>query len=259
MRFLFFLQLLRNLSKMPLSLYQIKTAINGASFKDADPKKGIVTGYFSNFNNVDSDGDIIRPGAFAKTIKETGPQSLQPRIKHLFNHNPGQPLGKILTLAEDQKGLYYESQTGTHFLGQDFIKMIESGLITEHSIGYKPVKSAPIEAGKYGEDISEIQLWEGSSLSGWGANQLTPLTGLKDETKEVFLTDLITRQKNIEKFCRNSTATDETLELLLLECKQLTQIIFELKATTKPPENTLPGNEIQINTIKNFINELKTA
>jgi hypothetical protein len=30
--------------------------------KDVDEKKGIVTGYFSNFNSIDSDGDIIRRG-----------------------------------------------------------------------------------------------------------------------------------------------------------------------------------------------------
>jgi len=41
------------------------------------------------------------------------------------------------------------------------------------------------------------------------------------------VSDLVLRQKNIEKFCRNSTATDETIELLLIECKQLTQIIIE--------------------------------
>ena len=38
---------------------------------DADEKKGIVKGYASYFNNKDSDSDIIRPGAYAKTIKET--------------------------------------------------------------------------------------------------------------------------------------------------------------------------------------------
>ena len=34
---------------------------------DVDVKKGIVTGYFSSFDNMDSDGDVIRKGAFTKT------------------------------------------------------------------------------------------------------------------------------------------------------------------------------------------------
>lgn len=238
------------------SLYVIKTTHLPASFKDVDAKKGIVTGYFSNFNNVDSDGDVIRPGAFAKTIREAGPQSAQPRIKHLFNHNPAQPLGKLTELKEDAKGLYYESQVGTHSLGNDFVKMVESGLITEHSIGFKTIKDNSNKEGN--NEITEIKLWEGSSLSAWGANELTPLTGLKTETKEV-VQDLINRQKAIEKFCKSSSVSDETIELLLLECKQLTQIIIELsEKATKPEESTLPEEKV-MNTIETFINKLKTA
>ena len=158
------------------ALYLIKTSHLPASFKDVDSKKGIVTGYFSHFNNVDSDGDIIRPGAFTKTIREAGPQSTQPRIKHLFNHNPAQPLGKLTDLKEDATGLYYESQIGTHTLGNDFVKMVESGLITEHSIGFKTIKSTSLK-DTGGEDMTELKLWEGSSLSAWGSNELTPITG----------------------------------------------------------------------------------
>ena len=40
--------------------------------KDVDGKKGIVTGYFSDFNSIDSDGDIIKPGAFQKSISHYG-------------------------------------------------------------------------------------------------------------------------------------------------------------------------------------------
>ena len=39
---------------------------------DADEKNGIVKGYGSYFDNKDSDADIIRRGAYQKTIKENG-------------------------------------------------------------------------------------------------------------------------------------------------------------------------------------------
>lgn len=236
------------------ALFSIKNLHLNASVKDVDGKKGIVTGYFSHFNNVDSDGDIIRPGAFTKTIRENGPASSQPRIKHLMNHNPSQPLGKLLDLKEDATGLYYESQIGTHTLGTDFIKMVESNLISEHSIGFRTVKSAPLKDDSGSTEITEIKLWEGSSLTAWGANELTPLTGLKSDKD--FVQDLINRQKNIEKFCRNSTASDETIELLLLEGKQLTQIIIDIsEKSTKPDDSTLPGELIE-QTFKSFIHEL---
>jgi uncharacterized protein len=228
------------------NVYSVKSFGSSAIIKDIDGKKGIVSGYFSNFGNVDSDGDIIRPGAFSKSIQENGPQSATPRIKHLMNHNINLPLGSIQTLQEDTKGLAYESQIGTHTIGQDFIKMVESGLITEHSIGFRIVKENQLQTyedyranpSKGWHEITEIKLYEGSSLTGWGANQLTPLTGMKSEIAEVEY--LEKRMKAIETFCRKTTASDELIESLLIECKQLTQIICDIKNATKPGESTLP-------------------
>ena len=79
------------------SIYNTKDIELASEIMDMDPMQGIVTGYFSKFNNVDSDGDIMKPGAFTKTISEQGPASAQPRIKHLLNHDPSQPLGKLLS------------------------------------------------------------------------------------------------------------------------------------------------------------------
>ena len=222
-------------------IYLYKAGHIGASIKDVDGKKGIVTGYFSAFNNVDSDGDIIRKGAFTKSIQEWGPQSTTPRIKHLMNHNSSQPLGKITILYEDAKGLMYESQVGTHTLGSDFVKMVESGLITEHSIGFRTMKRNQLQdyeeyiknPDKGWYELTDIKLYEGSSLTAWGSNPNTPLTGMKGMKMEDVIQGYVNRQKNIEKFCANTTASDETIELLLIENKQLTQVIITLTAQTK--------------------------
>jgi len=40
--------------------------------QDVDLKSRTVTGYFSKFDNIDSDRDMIVYGAFSKTIKERG-------------------------------------------------------------------------------------------------------------------------------------------------------------------------------------------
>lgn len=214
-----------------MKLYDYKGGGSASQIKDADIKKGIVTGYFSSFGNKDSDGDIILPGAFARTLNAQGPDSPQPRIKHILNHDVTKPLGKLLVLREDSKGLYYESQIGTHALGKDFLLQVESGLITEHSIGFKTIKEDRKSDANY---ISEIKLFEGSSLNGWGANSQTPLTGLKSE----FTIDMmIARGKAIERFCRTSEATDETIELLLIEMKQLQQHII---STAPASEATQP-------------------
>ena len=244
------------------NILNIKTEVLSAEIMDMNPKQGIVTGYFSKFNNVDADGDIIRPGAFTKTIRENGPESALPRIKHLLNHDPSLPLGVIKTLNEDSYGLAYESQVGSHEGGEDFIKMVESGLITEHSIGFKIIKRNQIQSyenylknpqlGQF--EITEIKLYEGSSLTAWGANPLTPITSLKS-LNDVDL--LVAKHEAIEKFCRNTTATDDTVQMLLLHSKQLAQLILDMKSTTEPV-NTIQPEESVADIIRQFNNNLKS-
>ena len=189
---------------------------------DVDVKQGIVTGYFSAFNILDSDGDIIRPGAFKRSIDEWFPKG---RVKHLLNHDPRQPLGKIMILKEDNYGLYYESQIGKHNLGVDFLKMVESDLVKEHSIGFN-VRNQ--KKGKEANELLDITLYEGSSLTSWGANEYTPMLGVKS------LDQRVERVKKLEKFVKHSDATDETIQLLMLEIKQLNQLIEDMSAAQVP-------------------------
>lgn len=200
-------------------------------FKDVDGKKGIVTGYFANFDTTDSDGDVIKKGSFVKTISEYGPTARKPRIKHLLNHDPSQPLGVLMELKEDNYGLYYESQLGSHSLGTDFVKMVESNLITEHSIGYRTMKFnqvRPWSEWKEGEvmrELTELKLYEGSSLTAWGANPNTPLTGLKAQFKAEKMGKRIDL---LIKALRDGTFTDETFDLLEIELRQLQQAFIDL-------------------------------
>lgn len=200
-------------------------------FKDVDGKKGIVTGYFADFNSIDSDGDIIKPGAFTKSIQEWGPNSTKKRIKHLLNHDTSKPLGVITLLQEDAKGLYYESQLGTHALGVDFVKMVESGLVTEHSIGFSTIKYNQLKPwsewkpGEAARELTDLKLYEGSSLTAWGANMNTPLVGLKNEQKIQKVSDRI---ELLIKAMRNGTFTDDTFDLLEIELKQMQQFISDI-------------------------------
>jgi HK97 family phage prohead protease len=205
----------------------------------------------------------MKPGAFTKTISEQGPQSAQPRIKHLLNHDPSLPLGKLLSLKEDAYGLYYESQVGTHEGGEDFIKMVESGLITEHSIGFKIIKRNQIQSyenylknpqlGQF--EITEVKLYEGSSLTAWGANPLTPITSLKGD-KNLDVDMIVAKSAAIDKFCRNTTATDDTIQMLLLHSKQLAQLIVDMKSKTTEPVSTIQPVDNTLDIIRQFRNKI---
>ena len=214
--------------------------------KDVDTKQGIVTGYFSAFGNVDSDGDIMMPGAFKRSIQDWGPEG-KGRIKHLLNHDPSKPLGKIQVLKEDEYGLYYESKVGTHTLGKDYIKMIESGLIAEHSIGFKTLRE---QKSGDANQIHEVMLFEGSSLTAWGANEATPLLGMKNMNSIEQIQDQI---KSFEKFIRNSDVTDETIDLCILKVKQLAELVERMSSTKAVVETPAQQKEEEVS-VESFIN-----
>jgi HK97 family phage prohead protease len=210
-------------------------------FSDSDMKQGIVSGYFAVFGNKDLDGDIIEPGAFTKTIQERGPQGKQ-LIKYLLDHDKTKVVGKINELYEDQIGLKYVSKIGSHNMGQDFQKMVESDLINQHSFGFRTIKEMYDNQSKANR-IKEVMMYEGSAVQFLGANPETTFIDLKSEA-DAF--EYLTR---LEKFVKTSDATDETLEKLENQLKSLLEML-------KPAEATLENTKaVEVETLT--INELK--
>lgn len=205
-------------------------------FKDVDTKQGIVIGYFSAFGSKDADGDIILPGAYTKSIKERGPQSAKPRIKHLLDHNKTNAVAVIQGLEEDNIGLKYQSKAGRHTAGQDWLKMCEDGIITEHSVGFETVKEQKAKEANY---MHELLLWEGSSLQAWGANENTPI----ESVKGLRLHELSGRIKLLEKAIRNGTYTDETFNKLIKELEAIKTLLDKLSDETTQPGATTDTTE----------------
>lgn len=199
----------------------------------ADAKEGIIEGYLSAFGNVDAYGDIMMPGAFTKSIMERGPKSAKPRIKYLLNHDVSKAVGVFTELSEDSYGLKYIAKAGDWTLGQDYLKMVEGGAITEHSIGFQTIKWER-DQNKDQVKLLEIKLWEGSGLTGWGVNEATPITAVKS------LDYYESRIKALEAFVRNTDATDECIQMLMIEIKQLNQLVIDLSNDTVPPISTQP-------------------
>ena len=207
--------------------------------KDADEKTGIVTGYCSIFGNIDSDDDMIMPGAFAKTIQERGPGSAKPRIKHLWQHDSWQPIGIPLVLKEDSKGLYFETQFGKDQFSQDKLQQHIDKIITELSIGYNTIKQENVTDSNDNfqhRKLTELKLWEYSSVT-WGANSLTEITSAKGEKTEV-LTSLVKRIDALNKALKNGKYTDETCESFESEIEKIKSIIKSLEI--KEPEPSPP-------------------
>ena len=232
-----------NNAKNKSMIYTYKSL--GMEVKDVDTKEGVVSGYFSAFGMVDSDGDIMMPGAFKRSIADWGPKG-KGRIKHLLNHDPSKPLGKVIELEEDGYGLKYVSKVGTHSLGKDFVKMVESGLIAEHSIGFKTLRE---QKSGDANQIHEVMLFEGSSLTAWGANENTPLIGMKNMGT---IEDIQAQIKAFEKFIRDSDVTDETIDLCLIKVKQLAQAL-EMMSSTEAVIATPPQQKEEKVDVSSFI------
>lgn len=226
----------------PYGIMQFKSLTNTVT--DVDTKSGIVTGIWSAFDNLDYDDDIIRKGAFAKTIAERGPNGTN-EIFFLNQHNWAQPLGKPTLLQERADGLYHETPVNAKTsYGADALELMGSGLVIQNSIGYQTMKWSNVvkEGAQYEwetyRDITEIKLYEGSCVT-LGANDQTPFTGFKSMTPAQ-----INDQVSIMmKLLRNGTLTDETFGLLEIAIKQYGSHLYELGkkslSETEPPKSTL--------------------
>lgn len=223
-------------------MFKVKSSFE---LKDADEKTGIVTGYASIFNNIDSDDDMIMAGAFAKTIQERGPESAKPRIKHLWQHNSWEPIGIPIVLKEDDKGLYFETQFGKDRSSQDKLQQHIDKIITELSIGYNTIKQENVTDGNDNfqyRKLTELKLWEYSSVT-WGANSLTEVISAKGESIEI-LADLTKRIDNLNLALKNGKYTDETCESFEAEIEKIKSIIKSLEikepaVATPEPEPTV--------------------
>jgi len=201
-----------------------------SEIKDVNLKDRIIQAYYFNSQSIDSDGDIIRPGAYTKSISERGPNSVKPRIKHLFNHWEG--AGVVQELAEDEKGGFFTSKLGRHTVGRDTLLMYEDGLITEHSHGFDIVSSNNIKVD--GADVREITegiLWEVTSLDKWGANMNTPVIKSIEEQQY-----WIKQLDKLSKAFSSGNYSDEAFELLEIQLKQIQQLLSKYDPEAKEPE-----------------------
>ena len=156
-----------------------------------------ISGYAAIFGNKDRDGDIIMRGAFAKSIADRGPQSdAKGKIMFLWQHEHTQPLGRITTLIEDEKGLYFEAELDHVQEADRALAQLESGTLNQFSIGFSYVQDAlTYDEEKDAYIVSEVKLYEISVVS-IAANPETEYLGLKSyANKEDALTHLAVQVK----------------------------------------------------------------
>ena len=136
---------------------------------------GQIEGLAAGYGNVDSHGDIIAPGAFAKSIGEAKANDRWPVM--LMHHDPKRPVGRWDSFVEHRDGLV---ATGTLALaatdGKEAMALLKAGALTGLSVGYGGAKR--IYGGDGVKTITEAALME-VSLVAMPSNPKTRVSSIK--------------------------------------------------------------------------------
>ena len=191
-----------------------KTKSIELSVKDIDTSGRRVQVALSKFGNVDSDGEVITRGAFAKSIKERGAESQTNRkIKFLRYHDFEHEIGIWKSMEETHEHLIGIGDLGRSTKGNDAFLDYQDGIITEHSIGFisVPDKINVLESGIV--ELNEVFLMEGSAVT-FGANSETPVFNVsgKDQYCQDYLDKLNSKMYGLLNALKNGHGTDERLE-----------------------------------------------
>lgn len=273
-----------------------KARTTAKAVKDVDLNERIATGLFNSYYYIDSDLDMLLPGCASKSIQERGVGSQSGnKIKHLKDHNWSQNIARIDVLDErtvdfDGKqiqGIYHESFYPEATDSTDMLIKIQEGMYDARSIGFQYEKLVFCERDSDNEDfaknyemylpmainpevaeesgffwaVKEIILWEGSDVS-FGANQLTPLLGIKSGmSANMVMKELFGKLDICRSMFKVGKLSDEGFHTLDMEMKQIKSYIATLtdqqpskKGTEKPLSRQHEDTAQSTKFIKSLIN-----
>ena len=183
-------------------------------------EKRKITGYASVFNQWSEDlggfREIVRPGAFKKTIKEAD-------VRALFNHDPNYVLGRnkagTLQLEEDDKGLKIDIDPPDTQWARDLTTSIERGDIDQMSFGFRTVKDSwGEEDDKNTRELLEVELFDVSPVT-YPAYPTT-VVGVRS-------VDISEMQRILLKSERNIPLTDKDKRILKENIEVMQQLTNE--------------------------------
>jgi HK97 family phage prohead protease len=117
---------------------------------------GAVEGYASLFGEVDAARDMVMPGAFTHTLKQRGLR----KIPMLFQHDPSEPVGVWLELAEDFRGLRARGRLIPDVSrARELLSLMRAGAVDGLSIGYRTVRGQ-IDPKTRVRRLYQVDLWE---------------------------------------------------------------------------------------------------
>lgn len=142
--------------------------------------EGRFEGYASVYGVVDSHKDIVVKSAFSNSLRKRPAD----RVKMLYQHQQDQPIGKWLSLVEDDRGL---KATGQLILGTakgaEAYELMKAGVL-DLSIGFRTVRDR-IDRTKGARILEEIDLLEISAVT-FASNDQATITSVKSNHSTKF-------------------------------------------------------------------------
>ena len=137
--------------------------------------RGIIEGYGSTFDGEpDSHGDVIAPGAFARSLRERTPVML-------WSHNLHRPIGKWTEAKEDSRGLFLRGVLNLETSdGREMHAHVKAGDVTGLSIGFgTPTGGAQLDQRSGIRRLTNLDLFEVSPVT-IPSNQNARITAVKN-------------------------------------------------------------------------------
>lgn len=113
-----------------------------------------LAGYAALFDRVDRGGDIVRRGAFLRSLAEA-----RPTLPLLWQHRPDRPIGRVTLAQEDRRGLRVIAMLDD--ASDAAIAALRSGSARGLSFGYRVRRSA----GSSPRELVDLDLVEVSLVS----------------------------------------------------------------------------------------------
>ncbi len=122
---------------------------------------GVIEGYASLFGVPDLGRDVVEPGAFADSIARRGAAG----IRMLWQHDPGIPIGRWLSLVEDGRGLRGRGRLNLEVgRAREIAALIGEGALDGLSIGFRVVE-ANRDRRTGLRHLRKLDLWEVSIVT----------------------------------------------------------------------------------------------
>ena len=124
---------------------------------------GLFSGYASVFEEIDSYRDIVKRGAFEKTLADT--ESKGRAVPILWQHDASKPIGVYTSLKEDERGLYVEGQLNMDVQqAREALSLLRQKALSGISIGYNSVRyDTDVKSGV--RRLYELKLYEASLVT----------------------------------------------------------------------------------------------